>query len=115
MVVGLIAVVALGASTVMSKVPNPKQQRFTIVYPDLSKLKDGCAACEGTDCAAEAAALAQAVAELEAMREVAEEAFAAWLACTGQDDPNPNPNPDPNPNPNPNPPALTVSILESKQ
>lgn len=115
MVVGLIAVVALGASTVMSKVPNPKQQRFTIVYPDLSEFRAGCATCEGTECAAEAAALAYCLAKLEATREAAEDAFAAWLACTGQDDPQPEPNPDPNPNPNPNPPALTVSILESKQ
>jgi hypothetical protein len=70
------------------------RRQIEISYPDLTHLKDRpCAAEDPTPCALEAAALAQALANLEAARVVAEAAFAAWEACLDANPPNPEPGP----------------------
>jgi hypothetical protein len=94
--------VALGASFGSSALP--KKQHIEISYPDLSRLTaEPCSAEDSLPCAMEAAALVTAIANLEAARTVAEEAFQEWSDCVDA-------NGGPTPNPSPTTPPRTVGL-----
>lgn len=89
--------------------------KFKIDYPDLSALHFGpCVAEDPSPCASEAAALAAALATLEAARASAEALYDAYVACVDANGGWPNPvpvNPEPvNPKTTPRL-AGTVSVL----
>jgi hypothetical protein len=100
--------VALGASFGSSA--SPKKQRIEISYPDLSRLRaEPCSAEDSDPCAAEAAALASAIAALDTARQVAEELYQEWSDCV---DANGGPTPNPSPTTPPHTAGLT-SILDA--
>jgi hypothetical protein len=103
MAIALIVGASFGSGSLKIK------PHIQIQYPDITNLQyRPCLAEDPLPCAMEAAALVTAIANLEAARTVAEEAYQEWIDCV---DANGGPTPNPNPT-TPHTVGLT-SVLEA--
>lgn len=100
---GGIFAVALLLSNLNAGSNSESRSHFRVIYPE--RLSQITKSDDPHPCAAENAALAIAIANLDAARKAAEEAYIDWVDCMEANGLNPNPEPEP--------PPRTVSILES--